>query len=189
MSRITTCLTGLLLLWMVEVASSQSIRLQQLRLDDPVLTKRLTSFIQLTKARWLSVHAQADFFDKSHTYYIHPIETYEPVRAYRGRFWGQWQHTMLLFYTPTDASVAGRVVSTSDLANLRMYARLHLPRTSIPVPGQKGYFEIHFRSTSSAFNEFKVVDGREVYFRNTIRRGYIDEPLVPDSLPPVPEHH
>jgi hypothetical protein len=188
MSRITTYLTGLLLLYTVEAALSQSICLQQLQLDDPVLTKRLTSFIQLTKARWLFVHVQADFIDHSYTFYIRPIEEYEPVREYRGYFWGEWQHAMLFFYMPTYIPAIGRVVSIADLANLRMYARLCLPRIHTPVPGQRGYFKIHFRNTSSAFNEFKVVNGREVYFCNTSKKGYIDEPLVPDSLPPVPEH-
>ncbi len=188
MKRVIPYIIGLLLLCTPRIVLSQSFRLQQLQLNDPVLVRRLTSFIQLTKAKWLSISVRVDSINQSYTYYIVPIREYEPVKKYEGHFWGEWQHTMLLFNTPSDVAAIGRVVSTTDMISLRTCARLYLPREIlVPVLGLKGCFEIQSRDTGRVFNEFKIVQGREVYFRST-DRDHTVESFVPDSLPPVPEH-
>jgi hypothetical protein len=148
-----------------------------------VLSLNLTDFIHRSKANFIAISVNIDSVDQGYVYLIHPITYYETIRHYKGANWGEWNHSMLLFYSRTDVRSVCSISDTTNRTYLQRYGALLLPRATTRVPGTK-LWHTYVQADGGLTYDFKVVKGKEVYFYDNA--GY-DSRQELDRLSPVPE--
>lgn len=169
--------------WTTVSMPIQPSSLQHIQLRDRMLILNLTDFIHRSNANFIAISVAIDPADQGYVYHIHPITYYETIQDYKGPFWGEWHHSMLLFYSRTDLRSVCSVSDTTNRIYLQRYGALLLPRATTRVPGTK-LWHTYAQADGGLAYDFKLVKGKEVYFYDNA--GY-DSRQELDRLPPVPE--
>lgn len=184
-------------------------QMQHIHIQDRVLRQNLEDFVRQSKARWVKIVVEQDSVDKGYVYYVYTVRDYDTVRAYDGDVWGEWQHTILLFYTygTVDLGAVYQLADTTNQIQMQHYARLSLPKLErepvVPYTRSRSVLRQNLlknikypkviisrnndHSRAYLVYTFKEVNGREVYFSDNING---DHNLIElNRFPPVPEQN
>lgn len=171
-----------LLGWSTARLQAQQPNLQHILLRDRILTQNLKDFVHGSNARFVAISVYLDSTDQGYVYDLFTFSYYETVQRYKGALWGEWHHTLLLFYTTIDLQAVCTLTDTTDAVYLQRYGRLLLPRAVRRIPGTK-LWSLQGQADGGSESSFKVVKGREIYFYDNLgydNRLMMDMPVVPE---------
>lgn len=172
----------------ITVAQNNPIALQHIYFKDKVLANNLGGFCKEVKAK--AVRLRVTRWDDGFLYHLSKIEFADFIEDWPATHWGQWQDKIVLFYSGANLDGICTITDTVPYKNLVQYSKTILPQ--IPPPPPHKFDPKHKRvwikygALDGLEWTFRVINGREVFFRNN--QGYDSEEDVPDVLPKVPDN-